>query len=282
MNTPKTMTQFKQLPLVVEGESKEIRYIGNGKVAIRLKPTIYSYTHNRCSSINGSDKLRLRTTQIITELLSKHGIRHAYTDFTDSFIIADLILSSTKNSFVPSDLTDAQIRRLQIAPPIEVVVKSRHVGTPKHRYYKFEDYPLRSNHPAFDGLTIQPEQSYPETVVRFDWRNPMHDAAGSRLADEVMSEQMANWFIDVEAAKITACRAYEVIRTELSKKGIDLWDICFFISQDGSTLFGEISQDCGRYRLFQNETSLDKDVWRSGGSSKDVLKKWEQFYNLIR
>lgn len=282
MNVPNTIDEFKKLPLVVEGESKEIRYLGKGKVAIRLKPTIYSYTHNRCSSIPGSDILRLKTTQLITEELARHGIAHAYKSFTDKFIIADLILSSEPGTFKPTDLNSNEVSKLQIAPPIEVVVKSRHVGTPKHRYYKFANYPLRSDHPQFDSLQIQPEESYPETVVRFDWRNPMFDTEGNRLADEVLSEQMADWFINVKQASITASRAYEVIRAQLGRRGIDLWDICFFISQDGTTLFGEISQDCGRYRLFENATSLDKDVWRSGGSSSEVLKKWQQFYQLLR
>lgn len=282
MNIPRNIKEFKKLPLVVEGESKEIRYVGNGCVAIKLKPTIYSYTHNRCSSIKGSDILRLKTTQLIVDGLKRHGIKHSYKEFTDKFIIADLVLSSQPGGFVPTDLSKQQIAKLQVAPPIEVVVKSRHVGTPKHRYYQFEKYPLRSDHPAFDGLKIKPEDSYPETIVRFDWRNPMHDTKGNRLADEVLSERMADWFIDVKQATTTATRAYEAIRTQLAQKGIDLWDICFFVSQDGSTLFGEISQDCGRYRLFEDSRSLDKDVWRSGGSSNEVLKKWEEFYERLR
>ncbi|MCA9309238.1 hypothetical protein KC973_02580 [Candidatus Saccharibacteria bacterium] len=282
MKLPKNLNEFRQLKLVVEGESKEIRYIGQGKVAILLKPTIYSYTHNRCSEIPGSDVLRLKTTQLIAEELKKHGVKHAYTEFTDQFIIADLVLAPEPGAFRPDDLSETELAKLPIAPPIEVVVKSRHVGTPKHRYYQFERYPLRSDHPAFDSLQIKPEDSYPETVVRFDWRNPMHDEDGNRLADEVLSEQMADWFINVKQATITATRAYEVIRAQLARKGIDLWDICFFVSQDGTTLFGEISQDCGRYRLFEGATSLDKDVWRAGGSAPHVLKKWEQFYQLLR
>lgn len=277
-----TEKDFKKLPLVVEGESKEIRYLGDGKVAIRLKPTIYSYTHNRCSTIPGTEVLRLNTTKVIVQALQKSGVKHAYTDFTDSYIVADLLLSSTESKFIPSDLSAKQIKKLQVAPPIEVVVKSRHVGTPKHRYYQFENYPLRSDHPAFDGLVIKPDDTYPETIVRFDWRNPMHSKDGQRLADETLSEQMADWFIDVEKAKDTALRAYEAMRSLLANKGIDLWDVCFFISQDGSTVFSEISQDCGRYRLFQTDNALDKDIWRSGGSSNQVLKKWQQFYYKIR
>ena len=49
---------------------------------------------------------------------------------------------------------------------------------------------------------------------------------------------------------------------------------------DGKTVFGEISQDCGRFRHF-DLGSLDKDVWRSGGSSELVLEKWQLLLDLI-
>ena len=66
----KTLTseEFVGLPLVVEGESKEVRYAGNGKVVIRFKPTIYSFTANRAGIIEGSDFLRLRASKIFIDI----------------------------------------------------------------------------------------------------------------------------------------------------------------------------------------------------------------------
>lgn len=274
-----SMEQFAELPFVVEGESKEIRYMGNGKVAIRLKPTVYSYTHNRAGELPGTDSLRLRATEILVDQLATAGIKHAYCAINKQFIQADLILQphtrDNPQPFRPSDLTASQINKLPSAPPIEVVVKDRHVGTPKHRYYKFTNYPTR------DGIYIDVDDKYPETTVRFDWRNPMKDNDGNRLADEVLSDEMANWFINVRQAKKTACKSFEVLRDFMETKGIDLWDICFFISMDGKTVFSEISQDCGRYRLLETSKSLDKDVWRQGGSGQHVAQKWQQFIDRI-
>jgi len=48
------LEEFRQLPLVIEGESKEVRYVGRSLVLIRFKPTIYSFTHNRCADVLGS------------------------------------------------------------------------------------------------------------------------------------------------------------------------------------------------------------------------------------
>lgn len=38
-------------------------------------------------------------------------------------------------------------------------------------------------------------------------------------------------------------------------------------------MYGEITQDCGRYRHYELG-HLDKDVWRAGGSHAQVLDKW--------
>lgn len=60
-----------------------------------------------------------------------------------------------------------------------------------------------------------------------------------------------------------------------------VYDLCLFISEDGKTVYGEISLDCGRYRYF-DLGSLNKDVWRTGGSSKEVLDKWNLLHKMIK
>lgn len=259
---------FESLPLVVEGESKIIRYLGNGKVAIRYKPTIYSFTHNRAGVIEGSDLLRLKASKVFSEVLKKANVPHAYQEFHDDYVIAELVKSTAPKAFKPSDVSSCDT-----VAPIEIVCKTHHVGTPKHRYYDFGKYPTR------DGQYIQPNDPYPEIVVRFDWRNPMCDANGNRLADEVMSESMANWYIDVEAAKKTARAAFIALRQFLLIRNIELQDICFLMNTAGTKIVSEISQDCGRF-IYLGE-SLDKDVWRSGGSHELVSKKWQQILTLI-
>lgn len=273
-----TIETFKTMPLVVEGESKEVRYCGNGEVIIRLKPTVYSYTHNRAGVIPGTDTLRLRAIAALLPIMQNAGVRHTYLEVNDHWIRSRLVLqpATTTNPlpFRPDDLSLAETQSFPIAPPVEVVVKKVHGGTPKHRYYRFSEYPTR------DGSHIHPERHYPQPFVRFDWRNPMHDNNGERLADEVLPEPMADWFIDVSAAQQTALTAFNVLSEHLRARGLDLWDICFFITNDGKTLFGEVSPDGLRVRAADG-VALDKDVWRSGGSSAVVKDKWQAFTSAV-
>lgn len=274
-----TATEFQEMPLVTEGESKEVRYAGEGQVVIRLKPTIYSYTHNRTGIIEGSDTARLEVIQQLLPVITNAGLEHTYRQVNDAWILSDLVLRPELEGhgpvFRPDDLTSAEILELPKAPPIEVVAKARHTGTSKHRYYNFGAYPTR------DGQHIKPEDAYPEPIVRFDWRNPMHHpVTGERLADEILPEAVADWFIDTHEATQIGARAFEVLSEFFRSKTLDLWDICFFITEDGKKLFGEISPDCMRVRAL-GDVALDKDVWRAGGSSDEVLEKWQTMATML-
>ena len=72
-----------------------------------------------------------------------------------------------------------------------------------------------------------------------------------------------------------------VLANFLAEHDVVLYDLCLFISADGETVFGEISQDCGRFRHF-DLGSLDKDEWRAGGSSEHVLNKWQMLLDIIK
>lgn len=269
---------FLKMPLVVEGESKEVRYCGAGFVVIRLKPTIYSYTHNRSGSIPGSDVERLKAIASLLPVLKKVGIEHSYKQVNNRWILSELVLQphkkGQKSSFIPNDLNEEQIKKLAIAPPIEVIGKARHTGTSKHRYFDFDKYPTRS------GTYLDNDSLYPEPVIRFDWRNPLIDPEGNRLADEVLPLQTAELFIDTARAEKTARKTFVALSNFFRQHDLDLWDICFIIDQSGAKVFGEISPDCMRIRSLDG-ASLDKDVWRRGGSHEDVLKKWQIFNEKI-
>lgn len=255
-----TENQFEQLPLVVEGESKIVRAASDDLVVIKFKPSIYSFTANRGGIVPGSDLLRLRATKIFIDVLRRAGIRHAYHAVNDHFVLADWI---------------------HTPPPIEVIVKAFHSGTSKHRYAGMSGMPIRASHPFYADSTFAPDGGYPVPFVRFDWRNPLYDSAtGKALADEVLADAQADWFIDVAKARQTALQTFRVLADFLAQRDIVLYDICFFISEDGETVFGEISQDCGRFRHF-DLGSLDKDEWRAGGSSSQVLRKWQLLLELI-
>ncbi|HEY3448572.1 MAG TPA: hypothetical protein VGK67_19605 [Myxococcales bacterium] len=252
--------EFLKLPLVVEGESKHIRLLEPGVVLIKLKPTIYSFTQNRAGVVPGSDLLRLKATKIFLEVLRRADIPHAYQEVGERYILSELV---------------------EKPPPIEIVVKAFHSGTSKHRYFGMAGTPVRPSHPFFAGKTFGPEDGYPAPIVRFDWRNPMkHPKTGERLADEVLGDEMADWFIDVAEARITARRVQKAVQDFLGVRDVVLYDLCLFITEDGKKVYGEISQDCGRFRHF-DLGSLDKDVWRAGGSSEQVLEKWQTLLDVI-
>lgn len=274
---------FEELPTIAEGNSKIVKYLGDGLVAIKLKPTVYSYTHNRAGEIEGTDKLRLKASKALLEIVTKGGASHTYREFVGDFIISELVMpedvGEAWTGFVPPDLDETKRLKLAKAPPIEVVVKRYHTGTPKHRYYDMSGTTARQGDFIGAGRPIKTDEPYPELVVRFDWRNPMESREGERLADEVLPETMANWYIDVEQARLTARIAFLALERNLKKVGLELWDICFFITEDGKKIFSEISPDCMRVRAA--DESLDKDVWRSGGSSKKLIEKWSKFVEII-
>lgn len=320
-----TDAEFAALPLVIKGESKEVRYAGNGQVVIRFLPTIYSFTANRCGVVAGSEVLRLRASKIFLEVLRKANIKHAYQEVNDRFVLATLVLPHEAEFakyntpvFVPSDLSDAEIIALPKAPPIEVIVKWYHGGTSKHRYVGMCGAKVRANHPLYSGMAIEAEGAYPAPIIRFDWRNPLKqtgrgmrlveqvfvddalntlpvDSEAARLAsrladklaahadrvqDEALPEDLADLFIDVKRARTTVLRLRDALETFLDAHDIVCNDLCLFVADDGETVYGEISQDCGRYRHF-DLGSLDKDVWRTGGSSDVVLEKWRTLLACI-
>jgi len=258
-----TPTIFETLPLLVLGESKEIRDAGEidgvRHCWIRLRPTIYSFTANRAGVVPGSDLLRYKATQKLVEVLRGAGVDHAYVRFEDGFILS---------------------RWIDKAPNVETIVKAYHSGTSKHRYVGMAGTSVQDRS-LWHGMTFEDMGAYPHPIVRFDWRNPMvHPMTGARLSDEPMPEDIANWFICTQPATHTAQQVFQVLGDFLASCNIVIYDLCLFISTDGRTVFGEISQDCGRFRHF-DYGELDKDVWRAGGSSEEVLQKWALFNEMI-
>jgi phosphoribosylaminoimidazole-succinocarboxamide synthase len=311
------MKDFKKLPLVIEGESKEVRYAGKGEVVIRFKPTVYSFTENRCAEIPGSNIPRLRVSKIFVDILKKNGIAHAYKEVTDEFVLADLVMPHevefkkyNLKKFVPSDLSQKEIEKLPRAPPIEIVAKRYLTGTTKHGCVDMAGSYARKSHQFYKDMELSPDGALPEIIIRFDWRNPLNQKGkGKRIAEQILSgmdwdnklvkeikdkiekwgdrvadfplpPQLADLFINIKQAQRTAFLSAKIIEEFLATKNIVFYDLCMFISEDGNLVYGEISPDCGRYRHL-DLGSLDKDVWRAGGSSKDIINKWNILYELI-
>jgi phosphoribosylaminoimidazole-succinocarboxamide synthase len=309
-----TRKEFDALPLVIEGESKEVRYAGRGLAVIRFKPTVYSFTENRCAEIPRSHTPRLRASEILVRSLQRAGIRHAYREIGPEFVLADLVLPHPAEfrkyglpEFAPTDLSDAELKRLPKAPPIEVVVKRYLTGTTKHGCIGMAGSRVRASHPFYANMPLEGDGALPEMLVRFDWRNPLRDAKrgrhmaeqilagladasldvrdriaayGERVADMILPTELADLFIDTDAARRTAFLAARTLEEFLAEKNIVFYDLCLFLDESGTLVYGEISPDCGRYRHL-DLGSLDKDVWRTGGSSQEVIAKWNLLCRLL-
>lgn len=305
--------QFNRLPLVIRGLSKEVRYVGPGddgmpRVVIRFLPTVYSHTANRTGVVEGSDTARLRVTGQFLRVFKDVGVDHAYERVNDRWVLSRLVMPHPaefaryrQDPFVLRDVPEDVARLVPTAPPVEVIVKDFHGGTSKHGYVGMSGTRVRQGHPLYAGFRVDAEGAYPATVVRFDWRNPIavcsacgapwpdedvascacgrEGAERRRVEDRAMPEDIADLYIDAARARQTALRARAAIQDHLGRRDVVVHDLCLFISQDGRTVYGEVSPDCGRFRHMVHG-SLDKNVWRAGGSSDEVLAKWQMLADI--
>lgn len=237
--------RFESFPLFCEGESKIVREITQELVIVRLKPTLFSYKANRAGVVAGTDSLRLQISRILWNCLAEAGV---YIP----------IKGVGTRSYISEKVTPV---------PIEVIVKANQVGTPKHIYTRMGETPTR-----FGGY-IRPGDLH-TPYVRFDWRNPLPEK------DECMPPGLADQYIDVQEAEKTALKSFQALQNLLKPKGLQMQDICFFVTQDGKGVYGEVSPDCMRVKYEGDD--LDKDVFRQGKSDAEVVAKYSRFLELIQ
>jgi phosphoribosylaminoimidazole-succinocarboxamide synthase len=248
---------FNSLPLYVEGESKEIRRWTEKVVLVKMKPTVYSYTHNRCGLIPGTDKLRLSFTCEIFRRM--HSVIVGETAIKTSFLGE---IGDDEYSYIAEHLVETC--------NLEIRVKRYHIGSPVRRYLYTETYP------SVDSCPITRWTYFKDPVVCFDWRHPLKDHNDNRLADEPLSDDYAGlWMFNVPGAKRLAKSAFLWLESEFARVGMRIIDGCFFIDRYGSIIYGEVSPDCMRIRRdMQNPATADaadKDLWRQGKSPEEVL-----------
>lgn len=259
--------KFREFELLRRGESKEIRLLDQDHVIIRMIPSLYSYTKNRSAIIEGTEHERLVASAFLWNLLETNGI--------ETVVAAIGVEHYTCRRMI--------VQGEDYCPPVEVVVKGRHVGTPKHRLYRIEDYPTLS------GERIKPEAAH-APYTRFDFTNPLHDADGNRLHDECIPTGLAARFMDAVAAEETATAVFEIMHKHMSARGIRLDDICLKIDHTGRAIFGEISPDCMRAvyvgeakDFFANPgEDASKDTFRRGSSPEETLASYRRFNTLLK
>ncbi|AYV78718.1 MAG: hypothetical protein Edafosvirus27_7 [Edafosvirus sp.] len=288
--------EFNSLPLVAEGCSKIIRTVNDEFTLVSYKPTVYSHKQQREGVILFTDKERMEMTKNILYIFDSEQIPHAYIYIGKNYVLCKYLNPERD------------------IPIVEIIVKKCFVGTDKYRYHMLDKKISRFGYPIVDDE----KREYPEYIVRYDYRNPNHtytkknddgtetildvpsfmdkktedslmaDSAGIIMkkpkGDEVLCDDLANLFIDVNLSKKLAKKTFAVLDNHFKKMGIYFEDICFMITADGQMHYSEISQDCGRYKKIEEDklTALDKDIFRAGGSSPLVFEKWKLMTEITK
>lgn len=118
---------------------------------------------------------------------------------------------------------------------------------------------------------IEYDKLLPEEIIRFDWRNKLPNK------DEAIPDDYANFYTDVNRAKITVKFVNSIITSMLSTKYYELIDSCYFVTYNGDMICSEITPNGMRIR--KKEDSFDKDLWRQGKDSNVINKLWNQLYS---
>lgn len=258
---------FAALPLLVEGESKEVRVLTRSVVVERLKPTVYSFTHNRYGVVEGTDLVRSYfSAEVFRRVHALYGAASPMSAFL---------------ALVRTEKGPLLVQRRVEDSNLEIRVKRFHVGSPVHRYLYTESQPTTQ---ACGSLTRWSRFDHP--VVCFDWRHPLHDTEGRRLADEPLSDDYAGiWVEDVARAKEVARCVFRWLEEFMLQADLVLVDMCMFIDRSGRMVFGEISPDCMRVREkkpnLQLAIPLDKDSWRTGESGDTVLTRYRVLHERL-
>lgn len=260
---------FEALPLVTEGESKILRRWTEHLVIEKFKPTVYSFTHNRYGHAEGTEAIRARFSAEVFRRLQQRATE------------AD----SPQGAFVAL-IEDPQhgpltVQRYVESCNLEIRVKRFHIGSPLHRYRFTENVPTTQ---SCGPLTRW--SRFDQPIVCFDWRHPLTDPEGNRLADEPLPDDYAAvWVDNVPHAKHVARQMFTWLEDIFATADLILVDICFFIDRSGRIIFGEISPDCMRVRArstdLEQAGSFDKDLWRNGLSSSTLKEQYQALYNRL-
>jgi phosphoribosylaminoimidazole-succinocarboxamide synthase len=165
---------------------------------------------------------------------------------------------------------------------LEVRVKRYHIGSPVHRYKYTEKY----NTVQLNEAPLKKWTRFDVPLVCFDWRLPLTDELGNRLADEPISDDYAGiWMNDIVEAKNLARETFSWMERVFRDSGLLLVDICFFIDKTGRVLYGEISPDCMRVRDGLDDPdesgSFDKDLWRQGEKEQLLAKRYHKLFHIL-
>jgi len=246
----KNIDKFDLTIPTIEGESKKI-YRYKKFALIKLKPTLYSFTHNRYGEVEGTDSLRLDFWKLFATKLN------SICPFISNYS-GEVTLKGERYAIT---------RFFENIPPLEVIWKNYLVGTMKHNLKLVDKYKTRK------GDILKYEGKLPK-IVRFDWRNPLP------FRDECIPDEFADLYIDTEKARATARYASGAINDMLKEKGYELVDICYFMNYEGTEISSEITPD--GMRIKKKGDSYDKDLWRLGKGGDTIISIWSKLYEDLK
>jgi phosphoribosylaminoimidazole-succinocarboxamide synthase len=276
----------------IEGESKKIVKIQNTPYCLTsLKPTLYSYTFNRYGIVAGTDTWRYKLWEVFSDVINNELLNflEEKENLTPSIkkLINELIslcpqkdwnnhyLTSFKSLYTHEDKTVAICEYVELSnqTPLEVVWKDYFIGTMKHNLLLVDKFPTKYN------TNVPIEGKMPNSIVRFDWRNPF-EHEGKRFKDEAIPDDFAEFWINVSSAKVMAKLLSEIINAYLNQSNYHLIDICYFLDKEGHLVFSEITPD--GMRIKKEEKSFDKDLWRIGKNSEELTLAWSELYGDLK
>lgn len=149
------------------------------------------------------------------------------------------------------------ISRFLPSPPIETIVKNVANGSTIRKYPGLFPEGYRFRMP----------------VVKFDYRTDPED-------EPIGEDYLAELGVPVKQYKRVALRCNTVLTQKLDP--LDLWDFCVVLGQQGPevSIISEISPDCMRLKE-PDGRSLDKDLFRNGGSAKEILDRWRELLEKV-
>ncbi|MFI7133894.1 phosphoribosylaminoimidazolesuccinocarboxamide synthase [Nonomuraea sp. NPDC050153] len=217
-------------PPAVEGRSKRIWRRDDGTCVVELIPSLRSYTFDRDELVPATARLRLDFYERAAHALHASGIRTVFRErLGETTYLAD---------YVP-------------APPFEVIVKNRSIGSTLRKY---------------PGLFPEGHVFHPP-VVKFDFRIDPED-------QPIGEDYLRAYGVDVEEFRRIARECNDRLREWLEP--LDLWDFCVIIGSGANgdlTINSEISPDCMRLRDHEGN-SLDKDLFRQGAGHEHIVSVW--------
>ncbi|OLB79929.1 MAG: SAICAR synthetase [Actinobacteria bacterium 13_2_20CM_2_71_6] len=224
-------------PPDVEGRSKRIWRFDDDLCVVELIPSLRSFTFDRDELMEDTGPLRLDFYERAAARLAGDGIQTAFVRRLGPI---------------------RYLARYLAAPPFEVIVKNRAVGSTVVKY---------------PGL-FEANQPLPRPVVKFDYRVDPED-------QPIGEDYLRALGLPVDDLRRIALDVNASLRAWLDP--VQVWDFCLIFGMDDGdpVVISEISPDCMRLR-HPDGSSLDKDLFRAGGRSDEIAAAWRRLLDGLR